>query len=95
MIIVNEYFDGKVKSFVLNSSTGKKTVGVIEPGEYEFSTQSKEIMTVIDGKLSVYLPEYDEWEDFEKGASFDVPAGSKFKVKAEQDTAYICEYEEK
>ncbi|MDD5747372.1 MAG: pyrimidine/purine nucleoside phosphorylase [Candidatus Omnitrophica bacterium] len=92
MIKVNEYFDGKVKSFVLNSSEGKKTVGVIEPGEYEFDTQTKEIMTVIEGKLSVYLPEYEEWEDFEKGASFDVPAQSKFKVKAEQEAAYICEY---
>ena len=92
MVEVNEYFDGKVKSFVVNSSQGKKTVGVIQPGEYEFNTQVKETMTVVSGELSVFLPEYGEWEDFGAGASFEVPAQSKFKVKAAQDTAYLCEY---
>jgi purine/pyrimidine-nucleoside phosphorylase len=93
MIKVNEYFDGKVKSFVMNSAEGKKTLGVMEPGEYEFDTDKKEIMTVVEGRLAVYFPEDDEWEDFEKGASFDVPAKSKLKVKVEQETAYLCEYE--
>ncbi|MCA9399408.1 MAG: pyrimidine/purine nucleoside phosphorylase [Candidatus Omnitrophica bacterium] len=93
MIEVNEYFDGKVKSLKVNSDEGKKTVGVIAPGEYEFDTTSKETMTVVTGEMSVYLAEYDEWEDFGAGSSFDVPANSKFKVKVEQDTAYLCEYE--
>ena len=92
MIDVNEYFEGKVKSLVVNSSEGKKTVGVIAPGEYEFDTKTKETMTVVSGSMSVYLPEYNEWEDFGAGSSFDVPSGSKFKVKVEQDTAYLCEY---
>ncbi len=93
MIEVNEYFEGRVKSFVINSSENKKTVGVMEPGEYEFNTETKEIMTVVSGELSVYFPEYDEWEDFGTGASFDIPAQSKYKVKVSQDTAYLCEYE--
>ena len=42
MIEVNEYFDGNVKSFAVNSDAGKKTVGVMKPGEYEFDTQTKE-----------------------------------------------------
>ena len=92
MVKVNEYFEGKVKSLVVNSSAGKKTVGVIAPGEYEFNTDTKETMTIVSGTLSVYLPDYDEWEDFGTGSSFDVPAKSKFKVKAEEDTAYLCEY---
>ena len=93
MIEVNEYFEGKVKSFAINSEEGKKTVGVMQPGEYEFDTQTKEIMTVVTGELSVYFPEYDEWEDFGKGACFEFPAQSKLKVKVAQDTAYLCEYE--
>ena len=93
MIQVNEYFGGKVKSFTVNSLDGKKTVGVMQPGEYEFNTQTKETMTVISGSLSVFLAEYNEWEDFGAGASFDVPAQSAFKVKVEEDTAYLCEYE--
>ncbi len=93
MVKVNEYFEGKVKSLVINTPNGKQTVGVIEAGEYEFNTDTKETMTVISGSLSVFFPEYNEWEDFDKGASFDVPAKSSFKVKATSDTAYLCEYE--
>ncbi len=93
MIEVNEYFEGKVKSFAVNSSEGKKTIGVMEPGEYEFDAETKETMTVISGEFSVYFTEYDEWEDFGAGSSFDVPAQSKLKVKVACDTAYLCEYE--
>lgn len=92
MVEVNEYFDGKVKSLVVNSGNNRKTVGVMQPGEYEFNTQAKETMTVVAGELSVFFPEYGEWEDFGAGASFEVPARSKFKVKLAQDAAYLCEY---
>ena len=92
MVETNEYFDGKVKSLVVNSSEGKKTIGVMQPGEYEFNTKTKETMTVVAGAISVFLPEYNEWEDFSTGSSFDVPAQSKFKVKIAEDTAYLCEY---
>ena len=85
MIEVNEYFDGRVKSLGVNSSEGKKTVGVMEPGEYEFDTKAKETVTIVIGELSVYFTEYDEWEDFATGASFDIPGNSKFKVKVTQD----------
>ena len=93
MVEVNEYFEGKVKSFVVNAAEGKKTVGVMEAGEYEFDTDTKETMTVVTGELAVYFPEDDDWEEFGPGAAFDVPAKSKLKVKVEQDTAYLCEYE--
>jgi len=92
VVTVNEYFEGKVKSLVVNSAEGKKTLGVIQPGEYEFNTDGKEAMTVVSGTMSVYLPEYNEWEDFGAGSSFDVPAKSAFKVKVTEDAAYLCEY---
>ena len=92
MVEVNEYFAGKVKSFNVNSSDGKKTVGVMQPGEYEFNTDGPETMTVVAGALSAFLPAYNEWEDFGAGSSFDVPAQSKFKIKVAVDTAYLCEY---
>lgn len=93
MIEVNEYFEGNVKSLVVNSAKGKKTVGVMAPGEYEFDANTRETMTVVSGEFSVYFPEEDDWEEFGEGSSFDVPAGSKLKVKVKQDTAYLCEYE--
>jgi len=92
VVTVNEYFEGKVKSLVVNSAEGKKTIGVMQAGEYEFNTDTKETMTVVSGTMSVYLPEYDEWEDFGAGASFDIPEKSKFKVKVAEDAAYLCEY---
>jgi len=93
VVEVNEYFEGKVKSFVINAGDGRKTVGVMKPGEYEFNTETKEIITIVTGDLSVYFSEYDEWEEFGAGACFEVPGQSAFKVKVEQDTAYLCEYE--
>jgi hypothetical protein len=92
MVTVNEYFEGKVKSLVVNSAEGKKTIGVMQSGEYEFDTATKEIMTVVSGVISVYLPEYEEWEDFGPGSSFDVLEKSKLKVKVAADAAYLCEY---
>jgi uncharacterized protein YaiE (UPF0345 family) len=94
VVEVNEYFEGKVKSFAVNSSESKKTIGVMEAGEYEFDTSAKETITVVTGELSVYLAEYEEWEEFGIGSSFDVPANSKFKVKVTEDSAYLCEYEQ-
>ena len=93
MVEVNEYFEGKVKSLVVDSSTGRKTIGVMEPGEYEFNTESKEVMTVLVGEISVYFAEGDEWEDFGVGSSFDAPAQSTLKVKTAESAAYLCEYE--
>src|SRR3989338_26734 len=93
VIEVNEYFDGKVKSFNISSPDGKKTVGVMQPGEYKFDTQTKETITVVAGEFSVYIAQYDEWEDFGAGSSFDISAQSKFKVKVAVDTAYLCAYE--
>jgi purine/pyrimidine-nucleoside phosphorylase len=92
MVNVNEYFSGKVKSLTVNSRDGKKTVGVMEPGEYEFGTGSKEAMHVISGALNVKLPGANDWEMFKAGDMFEVPGNSKFLLKVNEDTAYLCEY---
>lgn len=92
MVQVNEYFQGKVKSLTVNAPAGKQTVGVMEPGEYEFGTAQKERMTVVTGALNVCLPGSSEWKVFAAGAVFTVAAQSKFQLKVTQDTAYLCEY---
>jgi uncharacterized protein YaiE (UPF0345 family) len=55
MISVNEYFGGNVKSLGYATVNVKSTVGVINEGEYEFSTESAETMTVIQGKMEVKI----------------------------------------
>lgn len=92
MFKTNEYFDGKVKSISLESVEGTATVGVMAAGEYEFGTSSVEVMTVISGHLSIQLTGEKEWKVYKKFESFVVAKDSKFKVKAGEDTPYLCVY---
>lgn len=92
MFKVNEYFEGKVKSIAFNTEDGPATIGVMAEGEYEFSTSSKEIMTVITGRMIVKLPGSSEWKEFKAGQSFEVPPGQKFQLKIPGDTSYLCLY---
>lgn len=89
----NEYFEGKVKSIAFQGEELPATVGVMAPGDYEFSTAQKETMTVVSGALTVLLPGTAEWNTFRRNESFIVPANTSFKLKVEQDTAYLCTYE--
>jgi purine/pyrimidine-nucleoside phosphorylase len=92
MFKTNEYFGGNVKSIALDSVEGKATIGVMAAGEYEFGTSTVEIMTVVSGKLSVMLPGEKEWKVYKKFESFTVARDVKFKVKANEDTPYLCLY---
>ena len=92
MIEVNEYFDGKVKSMSINSGALPATVGVMVAGEYTFATAKKEIMTVIQGELTVTLPGESTERTFRNGQVFEVPADASFDVKVPVDTAYLCQY---
>lgn len=92
MINVNKYFDGYVKSLSYATSEGKSTVGVMEPGEYEFETSMSETMIVIEGELEALLPGEPEWKTYTSGNTFDIPANSSFKVRALGQTSYLCKY---
>ena len=93
MLEVNEYFDGKVKSISLQTETIPATIGVMAPGEYEFSTSQKETVTVVSGTLTVKLPGSDEFTGYQAGESFIVEANQSFQLKVAIDTAYFCTYE--
>jgi len=92
MLKINEYFDGKVKSIGFEDDRGSVTSGVMEAGEYTFSTSSKELMIVVTGSLNIKRPEDVDWRTFPAGESFHVPADVSFDVNVEQPTAYICRY---
>lgn len=92
MFKVNEYFDGKVKSMGFETFDGPATIGVMAAGEYEFGTSTVELMTVTSGKLTVMLPGSEKWKDYGPNETFTVDAGQKFKVKTEEQTAYLCLY---
>ncbi|MCU0857309.1 MAG: pyrimidine/purine nucleoside phosphorylase [Pontiellaceae bacterium] len=89
----NIYFHGNVTSrTVLFSDGTKKTLGIMLPGEYEFSAKESELMDLLGGQLDVLLPGEKKWKTVEEGESFLVPAHSKFKVKVRAVTDYCCSY---
>lgn len=92
MITVNEYFDGKVKSMAINSGPLPATVGVMLAGDYTFGTSQKEIMTIVQGEMTVTLPGESASRTFRTGQVFEVPANASFDVSIPLDTAYLCQY---
>ncbi len=89
----NIYFDGKVTSrSVLFPDGSKKTLGVMLPGEYEFSTGDKEIMEIFSGELDVLLPGEAKWRAIKGGESFEVAPKAKFKLKVKKLSDYCCSF---
>ena len=69
-----------------------KTLGIMMPGEFEFSTEKHELMEILAGELSVLLPGSDNWQTIQGGESFEVPAQSIFKLKVKSVVDYCCSY---
>jgi len=89
----NLFFEGKVASrTVLFADGSKKTLGIMQPGEYEFNTAEKEIMEILAGELEVLLPGAQAWQPVKGGESFEVPAKAKFSLKVRTLTDYCCSF---
>lgn len=89
----NIYFNGNVTSrTVLFPDGTRKTLGIMMPGEYEFGTDSAELMEMLGGNMDVLLPNESEWKSYAEGDSFHVPAKSSFKLKVNTVVDYCCSY---
>jgi len=89
----NVFFNGGVTSRTIVFPDGsKKTLGIMQPGEYEFTTSSAEIMEILAGDLDVLLPGTREWRQIREGQSFDVPANSKFTMRVKTLADYCCSF---
>ena len=89
----NIYFEGKVTSRIVLFPDGtKKTLGIILPGEYEFSTGDSEIMELLAGQLEVLLSDSETSKLVKAGESFAIKANSTFKVVAQETVDYCCSY---
>lgn len=88
----NSYFDGKVTSrTVLFEDGSKKTLGIMMPGEYEFSTALKEEMDILAGHLE-YKLNGEDWKTIDGSGVFYVPANEKFQLKVHSLVDYCCSY---
>lgn len=89
----NIYFDGKVVSYtVLFPDGSKKTLGIMQAGEYEFSTGVAEIMEILTGTLEWQMKGDTAWVKITGGEAFDVPANSTFLMKVPVVTDYCCSF---
>jgi len=89
----NSYFDGAVTSRTVHFADGsRKTLGYMQTGEFEFGTESAELMEITAGDLEYKLAGSDEWIAVKGGESFNVPANSKFQVNVKEITDYCCSY---
>lgn len=90
----NVYFDGKVISHTVLFPDGtKKTIGLIYPGTYHFSTGAPERMELVAGACTIKLAGQEAWTAYEAGTFFDVPGNSSFDIAVESGLMeYICSY---
>lgn len=89
----NVYFEGKVTSrTVLFENGEKKTLGIMLPGEYTFSTGAKEIMEVLGGSMEVKLPGCDNFVAYTAGQQFVVPSNASFDLIIKEVADYCCSY---
>ncbi|MEI6206915.1 MAG: pyrimidine/purine nucleoside phosphorylase [Desulfuromonadales bacterium] len=89
----NIYFGGSVASHsVLFADGSKITLGVMQPGEYEFSTGVAEVMEILSGALEWQMKGESSWKKVIGGESFDVPANSVFLMKVPVVTDYCCSF---
>lgn len=89
----NVYFDGAVASRTVVFADGsKKTLGIMQPGEYTFSTGAAEIMEILSGSLEYRLADGEAWNAVTGGESFSVPANSSFTMKVATVADYCCSF---
>ena len=87
------YFNGKVTSRTVVFKDGsRKTLGIMLPGEYEFTTTDKEIMDILSGDLAVLLPGETSWKPVQGGEFFEISANAAFAVKVKSICDYCCSF---
>ena len=92
----NIFFNGAVASRTILFSDGtKKTLGVMQPGEYSFNTGVAEIMEITAGELEYRVGNAGDWVKVKGGESFRVPANSAFTMKVATVSDYCCSFIEK
>ena len=81
VVAANVYFDGAVTSRTIRFQDGsEKTLGFMQPGEYDFGTDKPELMEITSGRVKVRLDGQEEWQEYATGDTFNVPGSSRFSI---------------
>lgn len=90
----NIYHDGRVTSRTVITPEGEmKTLGVMLPGSYRFSTQAPEQIDVTQGQCRVKLADQQSWASYQAGQTFNVPGNSHFEIEVVDLLDYVCHFE--
>ena len=89
----NVYHEGKVTSRSIVTQEGEmKSLGVMLPGTYRFSTEAPEEMELSQGHCRVKLSGEQEWSEYGAGESFHVPGNSHFDIEVTELLDYVCHF---
>ncbi|MDA8363902.1 MAG: pyrimidine/purine nucleoside phosphorylase [Gammaproteobacteria bacterium] len=89
----NIYHEGRVTSRSIITSEGEmKTLGIMLPGIYRFSTEAPERIEITQGRCRVKLSGSTAWNDYEAGDSFSVPGNSQFEIEIDDLLDYVCHF---
>lgn len=89
----NVYHGGNCTSRTVLFPDGEmKTLGIIHPGNYRFSTDAAEVMQILAGQARYKLADQGEWRDVQGGESFHIPANSHFEIEVVDLLDYICHF---
>lgn len=92
MLSHNRYFEGKVQSVGFERNGRRQTVGVIDAGEFRFTTDGAERMWVVSGELAFRPQGKTEWQTVVIGGAIEIAASTEFDVRATEPAAYWCEF---
>jgi purine/pyrimidine-nucleoside phosphorylase len=90
----NVYFDGRVISHTVIFKDGtKKTLGLIYPGTFKFTTGAPERMDITAGSCRYRLSGHADWTACAAPGHFEVPGDSSFEIAVEDGvTEYVCSF---
>ena len=82
----NVYADGKFQNIEFTDSDSDKSIGVIEPGSYDFTTEREETVKCLTGQITINGNKLDPGQKVTTGKN------EKFTIVAEETSTYICSY---
>lgn len=89
----NIFHGGRVTSRTVITAEGEmKTLGVMLPGTYRFSTQAPERVDITQGHCRVKLAEEQQWREYQAGQNFSVPGDSYFEIEVTDLLDYVCHF---
>lgn len=90
----NIYHEGRVTSRTVVTAAGEmKTLGVMLPGTYRFTTQAPESIDVTQGRCRVKIADRAGWQEYQEGESFEIPANSHFEIEVNELLDYVCHFQ--